>query len=166
MKKLIIIAVALFFAATGICFSGMKSEKDSMELPSGKWWKLPKIAKDLNITPEEQKKLNSMYAQTRRQMIDMKGELQKELLEIDLLFDEENFDKTACLNRFKKMQKARTDIAIEQFKFITEVRKLFGKERFEQLKVKHRQIRKHRQNWKNFKGNKKGQQQGIKEGSS
>ncbi len=160
MKKIIIIALTLFFATTGICFSGMKSEKDSMGLPPGKWWKMPRVVKELNITPEEQKKLNNMHARTRRQMIDMKGELQKELLEIELLFDEENLDKTACLNRFKKMQKARTEFASTQFKFVVDVRELFGKERFEQLKMKYRQIRKHRQDRKNVKESKKGTKKG------
>ncbi len=141
MKKIILFMLVCFFTLTGIGFSGMQRDKAGMKLPAGKWWRIPRIVQANNITPEEQSQLDSLYVQNRRKMIDLKSVLEKELLELELVFDETSFDADACMDRYRKVQNARTTLALERFKFVVEVRKLLGFERFQQLKERYRQLR-------------------------
>jgi len=141
MKKIILFMLVFFFTLTGIGFSGMQRGKAGMKLPAGKWWRVPRIVQANNITPEEQSRLDGLYVQNRRKMIDLKSVLEKELFELELVFDETSFDAEACMDRYRKVQNARTTLALERFKFVVEVRKLMGFERFQQLKEKYRQLR-------------------------
>ena len=141
MKRIIFFMLVFFLALTGIGFSGMQRDKADMKLPTGKWWRLPQIVQTHNITPEEQTQLDTLYIQNRRQMIDLKSVLEKELYELELVFDDQNFDASACMDRYRKVQNARTVLSLERFKFVVEVRKLLGYERFQQLKEKYRHLR-------------------------
>ena len=141
MKKIIIFMLVCFFTLTGIGFSGMQRDKAGMKLPAGKWWRVPRIIQTHNITPEEQTQIDNLYIQKRRKMIDLKNVLEKELFELELVFDDPNFDASACMDRYRKVQTARTILSLERFNFVVEVRKLLGFERFQQLKEKYRQLR-------------------------
>jgi Spy/CpxP family protein refolding chaperone len=82
-----------------------------------------------------------MYLQHRRQMIDLHSQIQKERLELEYLLDSSTFDAAACMERFKKLQAAHSNLATERFKFLVQVRELLGLERFQQLKAEFRQHR-------------------------
>ena len=105
---------------------------------------LEEVAKKLGLTNDDQKKLDSLFVQNRRKLIDLRGNMEKERLELELILDEEDFNKTACLNQFKKVQDARTNLALERFGFLIEVRKLLGYERFQELKNSVRKRQMHR----------------------
>ncbi|MEE8541884.1 MAG: hypothetical protein V3S66_09500 [Desulfobacterales bacterium] len=141
MKKIILFTLVCFFTLTGVGFPGMQRDKAGMKLPAGKWWRIPRIVQASNIMPEEQSQLDSLYVQNRRKMIDLKSVLEKELFELELVFDVTSFDADACMDRYRKVQNARTTLALERFKFVVEVRKLMGFERFQQLKEKYRHLR-------------------------
>lgn len=49
--------------------------------------------------------------------------MEKEYFELELILDEEEFDGDVCINQFKKVQEARTKLAVERISFLVEVRK-------------------------------------------
>lgn len=99
-----------------------------------KWWQNPEIAKRLALTEAEKTTLNNLYVEKMKNMIDDKAGQQKNLLLMQQLFEAENFDDTRALSMFKEHQDLITAVATEQFKFIIEVRKLIGVNRFKELK--------------------------------
>lgn len=84
-------------------------------------------------------------------MIDLKSNVEKEKLELEMILDQQDFNESACMDRFKKFQDARTKLANERFRFLIEVRKLLGLDRYRQLKTEFLDRRGHRM---------KGQQEG------
>lgn len=108
--------------------------KKGMGMPPGKWWRLPELAEKLSLTKEEQEKMNSMYLELRRQMIDLRSQMAKERLELEELFESETFDATKCMERFKAMQEVMTKLGSERFKLLVHVRELLGPDRFRTLK--------------------------------
>lgn len=152
MRKTIILSIILIFTTMGMVHAGMGPGRGGVKLPPGKWWRMPKIAQNQNITPEEQAALDKLYAQNRLQMIDLKAALEKEMVNFELIFDQTDFNESASLNQYKKVQAARTKLALERFKFVVEVRKLLGLERFKQLEGKYRELRKQRRNFRKQHG--------------
>ncbi len=143
MKKIILITIGFFIITVGgVNAAGPKKEQSGLRLPPGKWWRLPRIAEDQKITPEEQTELDKLYIQNRRQLIDLKSALQKQLLELEIIFEEQDFNPNRSLKQYQKVQDARTRLALERFKFVVEVRNLLGLERFRQLESKFREFRK------------------------
>jgi len=112
---------------------------------------MPQVAKKLELTSKKQQKFDDLFVQSRRRMIDLKSNVEKEKLELEMILDQQDFDESACMDRFKKFQDARTKLANERFRFLIEVRKLLGLDRYRQLKTEFRDRRVHRM---------KGQQEG------
>ena len=165
MKKIILLTIGCFLMTAVMGFADMDRSRGSMKLPHGKWWRVPKIVEIQKITPEEQVKLDTLYIENRRQLIDLKGNLQKELLELEILFDQADFNQNACTRQYKKVQEARTKLSVERFKFVIQVRELLGLERFRQLESKYREFRKLRKGKRGKRGAVRKQKPPVQEGS-
>ncbi len=125
----------------GGCGDRVYHQKEGMGVPHGKWWRMPQPAERLNLTEEDKEKLDRLFLEHRRRMIDLRSEMQKERLELEHLLDSTPFDSAASMARFMKLQAAQKDIAVERFKFLLGVREILGLDRFQQLKA---QVREHR----------------------
>ena len=139
MKKVLLLTLICFLAS--LCYCLAKDHKteachNSGTIPPGTWWKTPEVAKDLNLTTEEQKQLNDLYLENRRKMVDFQSQVKKERIELEKLFDAESLNEAECLDQFRKIQNTKEHKAVENFSFIANVRKLLGKDRFQRLKGK------------------------------
>lgn len=143
MKKVTILALICFFTTSGIVFATGPCDMTQFHVPRGKWWRMPEVVKKLVLTSEEQQKLDDLYVQSRRTMIDLKSNVKKEELELGIILDQQNFDESACMDRFNKLDSARDKLSNERFRFLVEVRKLLGLDRYRQLKMEFRDRRMH-----------------------
>jgi len=135
MKKLLILTIAcLLTLSDNIALAGTDSEDTN--IPAGKWWQLPKIAEELGLNNEDQKRLDDLFVENRRKMIDLKGNISKEKFEMEQLLEKASINEPECMDRFKKLQDARTNLATERFKFLVETRKILGFDRYQKLKAK------------------------------
>lgn len=137
MKKVMLfILICLFLISNTVFAKGPHSDGASgLKLPGGKWWRIPEIAKKLELTSQDQVDLDSLFVQSRRKLFDLKNIVTKEKFELEQLIEAKTFDESVCMDQFKKLQTARTELATEHFKFVIGVRKLIGKDRFQQLKT-------------------------------
>lgn len=113
-------------------------------VPRGKWWKMPRLAGELALSDEEKAKLDDLFFSYRGKVIDIKSEIERGWLELDHLLEKENLDEAAALEAFARVNTARSKLAIEGFRFLLEVRKILGAERYQRLKVLFREIRNRR----------------------
>lgn len=144
MKKVAILTLICFFSVSGIGLAKGPGGLGELKMPHGKWWRMPEVTKKLDLTSEEQQELDNLYVQSRQQMIDLKSNVEREKLELEVILDQQKFDESACMDRFKKFQDARTNLANEQFRFLVKVRKLLGLDRYQQLKTEFRDRQMHR----------------------
>jgi hypothetical protein len=138
MKKVLLLTLICFVALSGYCLAkdcNIDTCHEAGIIPSGKWWQISDVAKDLNLTAEEQKQLDDLDLENRRKMVDLHSQVEKERMELEKLFDAETLNEAECLNQFKKIQNTREYTAAEKFSFILNVRKLMGKDRFQRLRT-------------------------------
>jgi len=135
-KKLcgILLFILIFFTSTAF----------GQKMPSGKWWRSPKASEKLNLSDEEKNQLDEKFLESRRKLIDLKAVVEKERLELDALMDKEPLNERSVMERFKKLEAARANLATERFGFILKVRKIIGFERFQQLKTAFKGFRQKR----------------------
>ena len=134
MKKILITLAAVLW----LCPPGFAAAQDA---PTGKWWRLPRVAKRLNLSQEEKKKLDELFTQSRRNLIRLKSKVEEERFELEDLLEKEFLDESAVMEQFRRLEKARNDLAEERFRFLLGVRKIIGFERFELLKGIYRHFR-------------------------
>ena len=71
-------------------------------------------------------------------MIDLKTEVEKERLELDIILDQQDANKDRISERYDSLEKARAKLSKERFGLLIEVREIIGAERFQELKTMHR----------------------------
>ena len=123
--------VLVFFPA--LCLGNMESP--------GKWWRLPQVAKALDLNEQQKGQLDDLYVKSHRKMLDLKAAVQKERFELDNLLEKQALDESAVMTQYEKLKKARIDMGDERFRFLLEARKIIGSERYQQLKVLFKEFR-------------------------
>ena len=103
-------------------------------MPGGKWWKDTGDVKQLNLTSGEVKKLDKLFVKSRRRLIELKNRVEKERFEYQTLMESQNLDESALNRKLQKLEKARTSMNAETNRFVVEVRKILGPDRFQKLK--------------------------------
>jgi Spy/CpxP family protein refolding chaperone len=116
-------------------------------MPHGKWWRSPRAVKQLDLTEEEKGKLDDKFVESRRRLIDLKSNVERERFEVDNLLDSEVLNEDAVREQFKKLEAARGALSAERFNFLLEVRQILGFERFQKVKAlselrRHKKARK------------------------
>jgi hypothetical protein len=110
----------------------------AQEMMHGKWWNNSSMAEELKLTDSERKVLDEKYTESRRRMIDLKTEVEKERLELDIILDQQDANKDRISERYDSLEKARAKLSKERFGLLIEVREIIGVERFQELKAMHR----------------------------
>ncbi len=120
------LGLVLMLATTGFAMhhgGGMKG--DGMH-HKDKWWQNSAVAGMINLSAEEEGKVSDLWLQHRRQMIKLKGNLQVESFEVEVLDDKADVDAAALRKQFEKVQQIRFDIDAERFNYRMAVRSIFG----------------------------------------
>ena len=104
----------------------------------GKWWNDKSIVQELDLKDSEKKEIDEKYTESRRKMIDLKYEVEKQRFELGLLLGTQDADKQRILERFDNLEQARNKLSKARFEMLLEVRETIGAERFQELKAVHR----------------------------
>ena len=110
----------------------------AQEMMHGKWWNNSAVADEVKLTDTERERLEAKYTESRRKMIDLKSEVEKQRLELDIVLDKQDANKDQINERFDNLENARAKLSKERFGMLIEVREIIGVERFQKLKEMHR----------------------------
>ena len=76
----------------------------------GMWWKNPDLVKSLNITPDQQKKMDDIFEKSRLELIDLKAALEKQEVIMHPMLDENPPDTNKVLAQIDRVAQARADL--------------------------------------------------------
>ncbi len=122
----------IFFLLTAVFVHG---EVLSQETVIGKWWHNPTITRRVNLELQERKLLDEKFIETQRRLIVLKNGVEREQLELETLIEKEALNEDAIMAQFTRLEKARQDLSSERFRFLLEVRKIMGLQRFQTIKT-------------------------------
>lgn len=127
------------FRKTGICVMWVvlflypvvaMAEDDS---PPGRWWQIPALAEKLDLSPQERQSLEGLFTQKRKVLFEMKSEVEKQRLGLENVLEAEPLDKRAAANQFRLLEEKRQKLSLERFRYLLEVRKILGRDRYIKL---------------------------------
>lgn len=116
-----------------IVFLALAPPAIGQTMPSGKWWQDPGIVKQLDLTAKEAKQIDKLFVKSRRRMIELKNQVEKEQFEYQTLMESQNLDESAVNRQLQKLEKARSKLNSERSSFVVGIRKILGHDRFQKL---------------------------------
>lgn len=104
----------------------------------GKWWHAKAIKQELGLSENEIRILDEKYIESRRKMIDLKNDVEKQRFELDLLLSEQYLDRDKIMAQYENLEQARARLSRERFEMFMAIRETLGAERFQELKLMRR----------------------------
>lgn len=100
----------------------------------GKWWKIPEVQKELNLSNDQINKLEDMLLQHKKEMIDLKSSIAKKQLDLEALLDKDNVDDKTIMQKVDELIAMRGDLQRRYIKMILDMKKVLNPEQFKKLK--------------------------------
>ncbi len=107
-------------------------------LPPGMWWKNPKVAADLALTPDQQKKMEDIFIQSRSQLIQLHANLEQQQLLLGPLMDANPVDQPKALAQIGKIADARAELEKSDAKMLLSLRGTLTPDQWTKLQAEHR----------------------------
>jgi Skp family chaperone for outer membrane proteins len=76
-------------------------------LPPGKWWRRPEIVQVLNLSEEQQEKLETIFRNASGDLIDLRGEVEKQNINLRGELDQQQLDRAIIRRDAQKLSDAR-----------------------------------------------------------
>lgn len=101
------------------------------------WWDMP-IARDLNLTEEQNKQIHSTVREYRDKLVDLRGALEKSENQLSDLMNEEHPDAAKVNTAIDRMVNARSDLAKNVTQMSFKLRMILTPSQWKQLQNRPR----------------------------
>jgi Spy/CpxP family protein refolding chaperone len=103
-------------------------------VPDGKWWKRPRIAAAIDLTLDQEKQLDQIFARTRPKLIDLKAELDKREFEFQqAMEDGGTADRKVVTARIEAREEARAKLQSELALMVLDMKHVLRPEQWDRL---------------------------------
>lgn len=109
--------IALFLLA--VVFAAMPL---AAQLPPGKWWRRPEIVQKLNLTDEQQDRLETIFRAAAPDLIDLKAEVDKESIALRGEIDRPQLDRAAIHRIALRLNEARGKLFDRELGMLVDMR--------------------------------------------
>jgi len=113
MKRITIAALALIALAT---------TASAMDLPPGKWWRRPEVIQMLNLTDEQQSRLEAISVKSANELIDLKGEVEKANIALRAELDQPTLNREAIRRIAIHLNEARGRLFERELMMLVDMR--------------------------------------------
>jgi Spy/CpxP family protein refolding chaperone len=95
---------------------------DGLHVPPGTWWRNPEVVSRISLTPDQVKHIDSIFLESRVQLIHMHASLEEEQLRLEPLLAGNSFNQQAALAQISKIADTRADLEKANAKMLLEIR--------------------------------------------
>ena len=78
-----------------------------LNMPPGKWWRKPEIIQVLNLSEEQQDRLDNVFAASFNDLVDLRGEVEKQSNALRVALDRPQLDREAVRQAAQKLNEAQ-----------------------------------------------------------
>lgn len=127
-----ILLATILFLATGLPLA-QEGDLDVVDLP-GKWWKQPRVIRGLDLTPTQVDKIEAVFLEHRKRLIDLKARMEKDVLDYKELLGQDNINREAVLQKLDQIAATRTRIVRSTVMMQLDIRELLTPDQRAKLK--------------------------------
>ncbi len=106
--------------------------------PPGIWWKNPDLIQKLTITPDQQKRMDDIFQQSRLQLIDLKATVEKQEVMLEPMLAANPPDTNKILAQIDKTAQARAELEKANAKMLLGIRTVLTPDQWTKLQAEER----------------------------
>jgi len=103
------------------------------DLPDGKWWKRPRLAQEIGLTPDQQQQIEKIFVRSRTKLIDLRADLEKKQLGLQELMEDRGADRRDVEKRIESVENARAELQKARALMILDMKQVLKPEQWERL---------------------------------
>ena len=101
--------------------------------PGGMWWDNPDMVRRLEISPDQQKKMDDIFQQNRIKLIDLQAALEKEEVTMQGLMKGPQLDDSKILPLIDRIAQARAELEKADARMMVAIRHVLTSEQWQKL---------------------------------
>jgi Spy/CpxP family protein refolding chaperone len=105
----------------------------ALQVAPGTWWNNPDMVTRLNLTKDQQKKMDDIFQQFRLTLIDLNASLSKEELIMDPLIAAERLDEVKILTQIDRIAQARAELEKANSRMLLAIRQSLTMEQWAKI---------------------------------
>lgn len=97
-KRIAFAALAMLVASAALA---------QINLPPGKWWRRPEVIRELNLSDDQQNRLESVFRGAANDLIDARGDVEKQAVALRAALDQPQLDRNEIRQIAQRLNDAR-----------------------------------------------------------
>ena len=110
----------------------------------GKWWKNPRVARELALTPAQVDRIEAVFLRARPELIDLRAELEKKRVMQESTMENSDVDPGEAARRIDDVEQARAKLAKARMAMLLEIRRILTPEQRDRARELFEQRRERR----------------------
>ena len=112
--------------------------------PPGIWWRNPDLVQKLNLTADQQKRMDDILQQNRSQLMDLRANLQKQEMLVEPMLAVDQPDTNKILAQIDLTAQARVELEKAMAKMLLGIRNILTSDQWAKLQAEERDNRRMR----------------------
>ena len=130
MKKTFLIAIVVAaFAASAFA-----------QLPPGKWWRRPEIVSRLELSADQQDRLDAIYRGTANDLIDLRGAVEKENIALRGELDQPQLNRANIQKIAARLSEARGHLFARELAMLVDMRGVLNDQQWNRMRAEIDQL--------------------------
>jgi len=103
--------------------------------PRGRWWNNPDFVKKLSLTPDQQKKMEAVFEQSRPGLTDLSATVRKEEMAMEPLLSADQPDESKILAQIDRVAQARAELEKSYARMLLGLRRVLTPDQWKTLQA-------------------------------
>jgi periplasmic protein CpxP/Spy len=103
--------------------------------PRGRWWNNPEFVQKLGLTPDQQKKMEAVFEQSRPSLMDLSATVRKEEMAMEPLLAADQPDEAKILGQIDRLAQARAELEKANARMLLGLRRVLTPEQWKTLQA-------------------------------
>jgi Spy/CpxP family protein refolding chaperone len=106
--------------------------------PGGMWWKSPRVVELLALTPDQTKRMDDIFQQSRLQLIDLKATVEKQQVMLEPMLSANPLDMAKASAQIDKVAQSRAELEKANAKMLLSIRAVLTPDQWTKLNTRGR----------------------------
>lgn len=103
-------------------------------MPPGRWWRRAEVAERLALTGEQQTRLDEVFRNNAKELVDLKGEMEKRSIDLRSALEQSQLDRTEIQRAAARVSEARGKLFEREVMLLVEMRSVLNDQQWARLR--------------------------------